>query len=191
MKQGLDKMAVLKAAEEIADQEGFEQVTLASVAKKLRIRTPSLYNHVQGLPGLKKELACYALRKLKGEMVEAAIGKSSDEALYSICVAYVSFVRKHPGLYEATMGAPDHLDSDIQAAGHEIVTLLLRVLESYDLDHENAIHTVRGLRSIVHGFASLELKKGFNMSLDPDETLKHLLSTYLLGLRTKCKSNMT
>ncbi len=81
MRQGLDKMSVLKAAAELADQEGFEQVSLASLAKKLQIRTPSLYNHVQGLPGLRKELACFALRKLKEELAEAAIGKSGDEAL--------------------------------------------------------------------------------------------------------------
>jgi AcrR family transcriptional regulator len=185
MRQGLDKMSVLKAAADLVDQEGFEQLSLASLAKKLQIRAPSLYNHVQGLPGLKKELACYAIRKLKEELAEAAIGKSGEEALYSIGIAYVSFVRRHPGLYEATMGAPDPLDTDVQAAGNEIVALLLRVLEPYRLDRENALHTVRGLRSIVHGFASLELKKGFNMNLDTDETLTHILSTYLTGLRTK------
>jgi hypothetical protein len=73
--------SVLKAAADLADQEGFEQVSLDSLAKKLQIRTPSLYNYVQGLPGLKKELACYAIRKLKEELAEAAIGKSGDEAL--------------------------------------------------------------------------------------------------------------
>jgi AcrR family transcriptional regulator len=185
MRKGLDKTSVLEAAAKLADQEGFEKITLASVANKLQIRTPSLYNHVQGLPGLKKELACYAIRKLYEELVDAAIGKTGEEALYSIGVAYVSFVRRHPGLYEATMGAPDPLDSDIQEAGNEIIVLLLRVLETYRLDHVNALHTVRGLRSLVHGFASLELRKGFNMDLNTDETLKHILNTYLTGLRTK------
>jgi AcrR family transcriptional regulator len=187
MRQGLDKTAVLMAAAEMADQEGFEQITLASVAKKLQIRTPSLYNHVQGLTGLKRELACYAIRKLREELTEAAIGRTGEEALYAIGIAYVSFVRQHPGLYEATMGAPDPLDPDFQAAGNDIVVLLLRLLEPYKLDHEDAIHTVRGLRSIVHGFASLELKKGFNMNVDTDKSLRHILSTYVSGLVQDCK----
>ncbi|WP_027415989.1 TetR/AcrR family transcriptional regulator [Aneurinibacillus terranovensis] len=185
MRRGLDKMTVLKAAAELADREGFDKITLASVAKKLQIRLPSLYNHVEGLAGLKKELALYSIRKLKNQLAEAAIGKSGAEALYSIGIAYVSFVRRHPGLYEAMMGAPDFLNPDIQAAGNEIVALLLHVLEAFELDPINAIHTVRGLRSIVHGFASLELRKGFNMDVNTDESLIHILHTYVAGLTCK------
>jgi hypothetical protein len=47
MRQGLDKMSVLKAAADLADQEGVEQMFLAFLTKKLQIRTPSLYNHMQ------------------------------------------------------------------------------------------------------------------------------------------------
>ncbi|WLR52125.1 TetR-like C-terminal domain-containing protein [Bacillus tianshenii] len=183
MRQGINKQTVLETAGQIADTEGFHNVTLASVAKALNIKTPSLYNHVKGLPGLKKDFACYSIRKLKEAMSEAAIGRTSEEALYAIGQAYVGFVRQHPGLYEATLAAPDPLDEEVRTAGNEIVTLLLRVLEPYKLEEKVALHTVRGLRSIVHGFASLELKQGFNMDLDTDETLKHLLETYLAGLK--------
>ncbi|RBW69768.1 TetR/AcrR family transcriptional regulator [Bacillus taeanensis] len=184
MRQGLNKNIVLQAAAELADQEGFEKVTLAAVAKKLNIRTPSLYNHIEGFSGLKKDLALYALHKLKNNMAEAAIGRSGEEALYSIGISYVSFVRKHPGLYEAANASFDPLDPQLQEAGNEIVILLLRILESYKLDQEAALHIVRGLRSLVHGFASLELRKGFNLELNNDESLNCLLHTYLAGLKT-------
>lgn len=185
MRQGLNKAAVLKAAAQLADEDGYNQVTLASVAKKLTIRTPSLYNHVEGLPGLKKELGIFSLKKLKEELANAAIGKSGEEALIFIGEAYVHFVRIHPGLYEATMGAPDFLDPDIQAAGNEIVTLLLKVLEPYQLELEDALHTVRGLRSLVHGFATLEMKKGFNIELSTDQSLRFILKTFLTGINAR------
>lgn len=35
-------------------------------------------------------------------MEEAAKGKCTDEAIHALGEAYVAFVRKHPGLYEAT-----------------------------------------------------------------------------------------
>ncbi|WCK56615.1 WHG domain-containing protein [Aneurinibacillus sp. Ricciae_BoGa-3] len=188
MRQGLDKDLVLIAAGELADQIGYEKVSLASLAAKLQIRTPSLYNHISGLPGLKKELACYAIRKLKEKLAESAIGKSGREAILSIGEAYVSFVRRHPGLYEATMGAPDFRDPEVEAAGNEIVALIFRVLEPFYLSELNAIHAVRGLRSIVHGFASLELKKGFNREVSTDETLAVILNTYITGLRLNAEA---
>lgn len=46
------------------------------------------------------------------------------------------------------------------------------------------IHAVRGLRSIVHGFATLEAGGGFGMPLDRDESFLRLLRAYLAGLRT-------
>lgn len=43
---------------------------------------------------------------------------------------------------------------------------------------------VRGLRSIAHGFATLELAGGFGLPFDPDESFLRLLQAYLVGLRT-------
>lgn len=185
MRQRLNKLTVIKAAADLADREGFEKVTLSAVADKLKVRTPSLYNHVEGLPGLKKELACYAIKQMKEEMVKAAIGRSGREALFAIGISYVSFARRCPGLYKATMGAPDPKDLDIQKAEEETVSLLLRVLEGSGLDQKSALHRVRGLRSMVHGFASLELNQGFSMDLDRDESLRDMLNTYLAGIWTK------
>jgi hypothetical protein len=56
-------------------------------------------------------------------------------------------------------------------------------LEVFQLDRDDALHTIRGFRSIVHGFATLELKNGFGLALDRDESLRRLLNTFLAGLR--------
>jgi hypothetical protein len=61
-KVALDLEAVIEAAAEIADQFGAQEVTLANLAKRLNIRPPSLYNHVDGLPGLRKELAIFSIK---------------------------------------------------------------------------------------------------------------------------------
>ncbi|GAX91699.1 TetR-like C-terminal domain-containing protein [Effusibacillus lacus] len=61
---GLDLHTILQADTEIADTYGLDEVTLASLAKKLRIRPPSLYNHVDGLHGLRKNLAIYGMEQL-------------------------------------------------------------------------------------------------------------------------------
>src|SRR5579864_8016152 len=61
---GLDQTGVIDAAARLIDEEGLEQLSLGRLAERLGVRTPSLYNHVAGLPGLKRDLALYCLRDL-------------------------------------------------------------------------------------------------------------------------------
>ena len=181
-RRGLDTQTILTASAELADALGYEEVSLASLAQKLQVRSPSLYNHLEGLGDLRKRMAIYGLELLYEAMSQAASGVSGDEAVHRIGRAYVDFVRRRPGLYEATLRAPDPKDPDIQLAAERILELVLEVLSVYRLGETDAIHMVRGLRSILHGFASLELKGGFGMDLDPDESLHLLLNTFIAGL---------
>ncbi|CAG7653273.1 WHG domain-containing protein [Paenibacillus allorhizosphaerae] len=189
-RQGLDRQSVVKTAAELADEVGLEQVTLASLAGRLNVKTPSLYNHIQGLPGLRRELALHGIEQLNEALTHGVLGKSGDDAVLAVGTAYVAFVRQHPGLYEATLGAPDMSDPDIQKVSSTVVNTVLRVLEVYRLEPEEALHTVRSIRSMVHGFASLEGKNGFRMELERDVTLHHMLTTYLRGLKTKEAAGM-
>lgn len=181
---GLHTHTVLQAAAEIADTRGLDEVTLAALAQKLDIRSPSLYNHINGLPGLRSKLAVYGLEQLLSVMNRAAVGVSGDEAVRAISEAYVAFVRMHPGLYDATLRAPDPESADWQRVGSDIVDLVLRVLQAYDLDGDAALHAVRGLRSLLHGFASLEQGGGFGLPLDLDVSFRLLIDTFLAGIHT-------
>jgi len=185
---GLDLTTILEAAGEIADLHGVHEVTLANLAKKLGIRPPSLYNHFEGLPGLRKQLAIHGIDRLYEVMADAAIGVSGTEAVLAISKAYVNFARKHPGIYEATLFAPDPEDEDVQQAGTKIVDLSVRVLQAYRLEGDLALHTVRGLRSILHGFSSLEQRGGFKLSLDLDESLMIILKAFLAGIGEDTRS---
>ncbi|MGM0882002.1 MAG: TetR/AcrR family transcriptional regulator [Bacillota bacterium] len=182
-RKGLDLPTIVEAAADIADTYGIEEVTLASLAQKLGIRSPSLYNHVNGLTGLRIQLAIYGLKKLTEAINEAVKGKMGDEAMHAIAAAYMAFARAHPGLYELTLRAPDAQDIEYEAAGHVLVELLVQTLSFYRLDRERSIHIVRGFRSYLHGFASIEQKGGFGMPQSVDESLKIVLQTYLNGLR--------
>lgn len=184
----LDLDTILQVATEMADTQGIDQVTLASLAKKLRIRPPSLYNHVDGLPGLRKELAIYGLKQLYHSLTDSVIGRSGDEAVHALGEAYVTFAREHPGLYEATLRALKPYDPDIQKVGDQIVDLVVRVLHSYGLANEAALHAVRGLRSLLHGFASLEQRGGFGLPLNLNESFRLLIDTFLAGIH-KMKQN--
>lgn len=181
-KVALDLETVIEAAADIADQFGVQEVTLANLAKRLNIRPPSLYNHVEGLPGLRKELAILGLNKLYAELSATAVGLTGEKAIIELSKTYINFARKHPGLYEATLLAPDPKDQDVQVSGGKIVDLTINVLREYDLEGDSALHAVRGLRSILHGFSSLEQKGGLELALDLDVSLRLIIKAFLAGI---------
>jgi AcrR family transcriptional regulator len=179
---GIDRDAVVRAAAKIADDEGWDALTLARVAGKLRVRSPSLYNHVGGLEALRRELKLLVMRELNTALTRATIGKSRDDAVRALAAAYRAFVKRHPGTYSATMVAAPKNDPAVEAAAGQIVETLLSVLSGYGLDRREGIHAIRAMRSAVHGFAALEIAGGFGIPLDVDKSFDWLVSSLLKGL---------
>lgn len=187
----LDLQIILQKATEIADTDGLDEVTLASLSKKLGIRSPSLYNHVDGLHGLRHKLAIHGMNQLNEALTYAAVGRSQDEAVHAIATAYIKFVREHPGLYDALVRMPDWNDEETKKVAALPVDLLVRVLHAYGLEGDAAIHTVRGLHSLLHGFASLEQTGNFNIPIDPDYSLQLLIDFFLKGIRAYGTEKLT
>src|SRR5436190_23638384 len=100
---GLGKLAIVEAAAKLVDEEGIEQLTLGRLAECLGVRTPSLYNHIAGLPGLKRELALYCLRDVYDHIMRAVVGKARGEAIFAFASAYLTYARETPGRYSFTL----------------------------------------------------------------------------------------
>lgn len=184
---GLDQQAVVEAAAELADRDGLDALTLAALAQRLGIRTPSLYNHVAGLPGVNRDLALLGLRELAARLGRAAVGKSGDEAVLAMADAYRAFVREHPGVYAATVRSPRLIDADdaeLQAAEASLLDIVLAVLSGDGLVGDEAVRAARGLRSVVHGFATLEGGGGFAMPVEVDPSFQWLMRVFIAGLHS-------
>jgi AcrR family transcriptional regulator len=179
---GLDQATVVEAAARLVDEEGIDQLSLGRLAERLGVRTPSLYNHVAGLPGLKHDLALYCLHEVLDRITRATIGKSRTEAIVALADAYRAYARETPGRYALTLQAPDPGDQALQAIAQKLIDVLRSVLAPYRLSEEDNIHAIRSLRSIVHGFISLEVAGGFAMPVDLDASFHWLINLYIAGL---------
>ncbi|MFX3618028.1 MAG: TetR/AcrR family transcriptional regulator [Sporolactobacillus sp.] len=182
MKEKITKLEILRVSRDIVNQGGYEALTLAMVAKSLKIKTPSLYNHISGLNDLRKELALYALEELNHEVMQSAVGRSGDKALKAIGLTFIHFMRENPGLYAATLIAPDLQDTEIDQASSALVGIILKVLEPYHLSKDRAIHLVRGLRALAHGFSTLERQGGFNIDVPLDDSISLAFDTFIKGM---------
>ncbi len=181
----LDKPTVVQAAADLLDAEGVDALTLSRLAEQLGVQTPSLYNHVDGLPGLQRELARLNARQLGERLAEAAIGQAGPDGVLAVAQAFRAHIRAHPGLYLATVRASGNLeapDADLQAAERRVLDIVVAVVASLGLTGDDALHAVRGLRAVTHGFATLEIAGGFGMPLDLDESFRRLMSSLIRGL---------
>ncbi len=182
---GLTREIVVGAAAQIVDQPdvGFEGLSLSDLAMKLRVQTPSLYKHIAGLHALRRELTLLGLRELYERLSDACVGRSGGDAVRALAQAYRAFAGEHPGLYVAAVGAPDPGDAELVAESNRVVALVVRSLEGYGLQDDDAIHAVRCIRSALHGFVSLEAAHGFGLPLDREETFRRLINLLIAGLR--------
>ena len=182
----LTTTTVVQAAAELINQEGAAALSLNHLAEKLDIRTPSLYNHIEGLPGLQRELAVMNARLLADRLSAAAIGRSGTELFMDVAQAFRAYVKENPGLYLSTLrssGKQEIRDENLVREEERALKIGLAVIASLGLQGENAIHALRAFRSMVHGFATLEVAGGFGLPEDCDESFRRLIDALMTGLQ--------
>jgi AcrR family transcriptional regulator len=181
-RSGLDTARVVQEAARIADTDGLAEVTLARVAQSLGVRAPSLYNHVDGLPGMLRLLTLQSLGELTDVLRDAAVGLSGTDALRSLAHAYRTYAHEHPGRYAATIRAPAPDDAELVDAGSRAVEVIVAVLSAWGFSGDEVLHRVRVVRSALHGFISIEAEGGFGLALSLDRSFALMLETLVAGL---------
>ena len=182
-KVGLTRGAVVTAASELADQEGLEGVTLAAVAKRLGVRSPSLYAHVDGLAGLRRSLALVAAAAMASTLRHAREGRQGAMALRALAHAYRGFVMAHPGWYAAALqSVPSGRDDELYRALTEMVIPFVETLGELGVAPGEVIHLTRAIRSALHGFVSLERGNGFGMPVDFDRSFDRMVELVVRGV---------
>ncbi len=181
-RRGLDKEQVVEAAATLADEVGYDALSLSTLADTLGIRSPSLYKHVDGLPALKRELALLGGRRLTDALRRAAVGKAGTDEVLAVLRTYRAFLREHPGLGRALEQAPAADDKELQTVAGEILDLCVAVLQNHVANRTEALHAIRAVRSMVHGFCRLETAGGFGLRLSLDESFDRMIAAYLRGL---------
>lgn len=173
---GLTPDRVVAEAAAVADELGYDQLTLAEVAARFGVRLPSLYKHVAGLEGLRRGVSALAVRELGEALGRAAVGKSGGDALRALAAAYRAYAHRHPGRYAATLRAPAPGDEALKAASESVLEVVFAVLAGYGLSGADLVHATRVLRASLHGFVSLETAGGFGLPDDVDQSFERLVA---------------
>ncbi|SDK05190.1 transcriptional regulator, TetR family [Actinopolyspora mzabensis] len=165
---GLSAERIIGEAAELADEVGFEQVTVSALARRFGVRVASLYSHLDGSHDLRTGIALLALEELTDRAATALAGRAGRAALLAFAEVYRDYARQHPGRYAASRYRLDP-ETAAASAGVRHARLLRAVLRGYDLTGDEQTHAVRLLGSVFHGYVSLELEGGFSHSAPDSE----------------------
>lgn len=187
-RRGLTRQAVGDAATNIVETEGTSALTLSRVARELGVKPPSLYNHVDRLETLRRDVALRATEDFGGRLGSAAMGRSGRDALRAIAAEFRSYAEAHPGLYELSARARPE-DEEFAMASLRAAEPVIAVMRGYDLDEEESIHATRTLRAALHGFVSLERIGGFGLAVSADESFAWLVESLAEVLESSAARN--
>lgn len=181
----VDLTRIRQAASALANRHGIDGLSMNDLARALHIRTPSLYSHVGGIADVKRVLAVHGLQELEREAARVTIGKAGPDAVRALLDGYRDFARKNPGVYAATLPTAPRDDTEWRAAADRVTQTCLAALQGFGLLGAEAAHAMRGLRSLGHGFASLEAAGAFKGPVDRDQTFAWLVESFIAVLETK------
>ncbi|MBU2663473.1 TetR/AcrR family transcriptional regulator [Actinoplanes bogorensis] len=174
------------AAAGLADEVGLANVTMGALAERLGVRAPSLYKHIDSQADLNRRIALLVAEELGDQLRSALQGRSGRDALAAAAHTMRNYIIEHPGRYAATVRlAVTGPDDPLAIAGGRVLESLAAVLIGYDIDPADTVHALRLLRSLFHGFATIQAAGGFEMDTDVDESFNWIVDFIDRGLTTK------
>ncbi|MEU7928364.1 TetR/AcrR family transcriptional regulator [Micromonospora sp. NPDC049107] len=182
---GLTALSVTEAAAALVDEVGFENFSMGLVAERLGVKTPALYKHVASQADLVHRVAVQAMAEFADAIRDAIQGRAGSEALAAGAQAMRTYVLEHPGRYAAGDAASSRAtgpDDPIIPAVQRVVASWAAMLRGYHLDSSQEIHALRMLRSVLHGFSTLEAAGGFRFDASVDDSFTWMVDFLDRGL---------
>ncbi len=181
---GLDAATVTEAAAALVDEIGFENLSMGLLAERLGVKTPSLYKHVASQAELAHRIAVLAMTEVADAVRDATQGRAGSDALAAGARAMRTYVLEHPGRYAAGNAArPTGPDDPLVPAVGRVLASWAAMLHGYRLDPDQEIHALRMLRSLLHGFATLEAIGSFQIDADVDDSFTWMIGFIDQGLK--------
>ncbi|MFD8498819.1 TetR/AcrR family transcriptional regulator [Amycolatopsis sp. NPDC059657] len=103
-------LAIIAAARELAEAEGWDAVTTRRLSAKIEYSQPVLYSHFAGKDAIMAAAAVEGCAELAADLRKARKeGDNAHQAMAALARAYVAFADDKPALYEAIFTLPTEL----------------------------------------------------------------------------------
>lgn len=138
--KGLSKERIVAEAVSCIETTGQPSVSLHELARRLGIKTPSLYNHIKNTKELQYEMFRYAIERFVDHQKEAIQGRERDEAVWAFAHAYYAFATENRGLYRLIMSIPSEEDDRAKELALPLLETVVEIFARYGMKEENIAH---------------------------------------------------
>jgi AcrR family transcriptional regulator len=179
---------ILKKIIKALNRHSFLDLTLAQVASLLNIKSPSLYNHFDGLEDLKSQIALIALNQFS-DCLEASLQQGDCRGkLSAFMTSYREFALTKPFLFEAAQFGIQAKNKEVLQKAHSIAQMTEKALDAYQIPKAKQAHALRVIRSLLNGFIQIEQNRGFQRSEDPSQSFREMIEFAVTGLSSMRKT---
>lgn len=183
--QSLGRRDVVLAALACVEEGGPDALNVNRVAQRLGIRTPSLYNHVEGADDLRQAVLIEILERA-GTQVVVDADETVDPEVFIL--AYARAVRRYAiensNLYQfLTLSVIDWRDSRFSphwATGANRLAVAVAGLGVPTALRENAVRT---LLSAIHGFSRQETRGSWGGATNLDQSFDWMIGLLIDALK--------
>ena len=161
--RSLGRTEVVAAALACVAEDGPDALNVNRVAARLGIRTPSLYNHVEGADDLRRAVALEVVRELASLSAGAYDDiKAPHDVLYKAAHIARAYALEKPYLYSFLMATPISWEEEpFRTYWPVMMAPLGRVAAELGAPEDQQARVVRFLISSISGFVRLEIRGGF------------------------------
>ena len=177
----LDKATLVRVAADVADRDGWANLTLSQVAKEVNRHVTSLYAHVESLDALRREVALLALEELADEVWKAALGRSGEDALAAIAAVERAYSRDHPGRSTALFTVSGSDDEELRARGLRLAEPVRATFRSFGLTDGQVAMAHGVFSSALRGLVLAEITDTFAFG-NLDQTHEQLVGLFVVAL---------
>lgn len=177
----LDRETLVLAAADLADETGWNELSLSRVARIVDRHVSSLYTHVDGLDALRREVAVLAVTELADVVWEATVGTGGADALTAIAEAERDFARAHPGRMAALRSHLSADDPEFRQQAQRIALPIRTVLASFGLDARQVAVAHRVFSAAVRGLIEPGTPAGTS---DDDVALRATVTLFVTALES-------
>ncbi|MFN8672701.1 MAG: TetR/AcrR family transcriptional regulator [Candidatus Sericytochromatia bacterium] len=184
--QSLTRDDVINAAIYCLEIEGENALGINRVAKELNIKPPSLYNHIKSNDDLYKAVVIQGWKKLLNECKNNKSKINNlEHTIEYLFNTFRNFAKNNKALYLVMSKISIKIDDeDFVPILNDFIQFFSEVLAPLQMDRDSQIHTIRFLRSTIHGFIILELQGQFEMNLSIEKSYDFIKKSLIKILST-------